>query len=161
MLYHYTRLLPEEIEYIKINGVLPLSEELIQLKERVLRHRGIEVTLNRSALDPAHGRVNRFCFVNKSHLTRDDFDMVYDLCKLWGGEAVSDWFKDENWYADILEKSIPVEISIHIPDVMLYHAWGGIMTNLDSEGEGFVDSKISAKYIAAITPINLISGYIE
>jgi hypothetical protein len=113
MIYHYTRLLPEEIEFIKINGLIPLSTKLFDLKERVLKERKINVEVCRSYLttdETRDIRINRIFFTGYCAL--EDIGEVEDQLLNWGGEALYNHHENDDWHSAIQKESKPVVISV-------------------------------------------------
>lgn len=121
-LYHYARLLPEEIKHIKENGLIPLSQELFARKEQILNGYGVNIKINCAYLgkdETSTLRLGRIFFTPKSF--KEDFGDVEDLVNNWGGEALYNHHEDDCWYQDIRDMSHPVEIQIIDPSkIVLY-----------------------------------------
>lgn len=119
-LYHYSRLLDQEIENIKKHGLKILSLDLIKEKYNLLmEYSDKRIVQDTSKLeDWLEGRKDQICFMPLSFqaLQKSDPDAVADLVTNWGGELMKDNYSDtfEEAYSEITKLSHPYEISVDV-----------------------------------------------
>ena len=85
--YHYSRLLPKELEKIKEEGLKTLSNELVSYKQEVLKDLGLTVKLSKElgVNDTAHDRKNRVFLSTENVLESKCFYNFEDMLSQWGG----------------------------------------------------------------------------
>jgi hypothetical protein len=96
LLYHSTRLLPHEVDWVRNEGLLMLTEELVNRRaDAALRAGYLDADMhallaesNAFAAGEAEYRENQVCFTLGGDVFREDPDAAAPLLEDWGGEAI-------------------------------------------------------------------------
>jgi hypothetical protein len=95
-LYHCTRLLPHELEWVQGEGLHPLTEALVRrridgARERDLINPVLQAALLREnvfAAGTSDGRQDQVCLIAGTAVFREDPHAAAPLLEAWGGEAI-------------------------------------------------------------------------
>lgn len=115
-LYHFTRLLEQEVKDIRTNGLQPLSYDLIANKLHILGQNELAKKLSDIEYD-FDIRLDQICFVARSFEDLVDQEEVELFITKWGGEVLHDLNDIHSFglaYSRAVSESKAYEISIDI-----------------------------------------------
>lgn len=155
-LYHFTRLLEQEVKDIRTNGLQPLSYELIANKLRILGQNQLAEKLSDIEYD-FDSRLNQICFIARSFDHLEDQQDVDALITKWGGEVLHDLNDIYNFgsaYTGAVSESKAYEISLDIEKaggVDVYECFADVpleKISIDPDKEYQVKSAIPSALLA-------------
>lgn len=151
-LYHFTRLLEKEVEDIRINGLQPLSYDLIAKKLHILGQSELAINLRDIDYD-FDIRLDQICFVARPFEGLADQEEVEPFITKWGGEVLHDLnelYSFGSEYSKAVTGSKAYEISIDIEStegLEIYEGFGEaplIEIKIDPDNEYQIKEAIPA-----------------